>query len=42
MLIPGILASSYKVDYKEIAMKVRQAGYLVTEGIVIKDQLHSR
>ena len=32
----------YKVNYKEIAMEVGHDGYLVTEVIIIKDQLHSR
>ena len=41
MLIPGIVACTlqiyYKVNSKEIDMKVRQDGYLVTEDVIIED-----
>ena len=36
------LHNYYKFNYKEIAMEVGHAGSLVTEVIIIKNQLHSR
>ena len=39
MLIPGMVAYTiyYKVNSKEIDLKVRQDGYLVTEDVIIED-----